>query len=107
MAQALYNLSWILSGCEDDRFRNGEEAVKLAEKLCKITRYNQPLALDVLASAYAETGNFDEAVAIAKKALELALQQGSKKLVLVLKKKLRLYQAGRPHHQIRAAEGNS
>lgn len=107
MVQALYNLSWILSGCEDDRFRNGEEAVKLAEKLCKITRYNQPLALDALAAAYAETGKFDEAVTITKKAIELALKKGSQKLALVLKKRLQLYQAGRPYRQIRAVEGNS
>jgi tetratricopeptide (TPR) repeat protein len=95
MAQALYNLSWILGSCENERFRNGEEAVKLAEKLCKIAQNNQPLALDVLAAAYAETGKFNEAVTVAKKALELALKQSSSKLVLTLKKRLQLYQKGR------------
>jgi len=95
MVQVLYNLSWILTGCEDERFRNGEEAVKLAERLCKITQNNQPLALDVLAAAYSETGRFDDAVTTAKKALELALKQGSNKLVLTLKKRLQLYQKER------------
>jgi len=107
MAQALYNLSWILSGCEDDRFRNGEGALKLAEKLCKITRYHQPPALDALAVAYAETGKFDKAVAIANKALELALKQGTNEIVVGLKKRLQLYQAGHPYRQIRAEEGSS
>jgi tetratricopeptide (TPR) repeat protein len=106
MTQALYSLSWILATYEDERIRNGEEAVKLAVKLCNIIGYNQPLALDALASAYAETGKFDEAVAIAQKALELALKQGSKGLALVLKKRLRLFQAGRPYHQSRSVEGN-
>ena len=95
MAQALYNLSWILASCEDERFRNGEEAVKLAERLCKIAQNNQPLALDALAAAYAETGRFDNAVTTAKKALELALKQGSNELVLILKKRLQLYQKER------------
>ena len=107
MAQALYNLSWILISCEDERFRNGEEAVKLAERLCKITQNKQPLALDALAAAYAETGKFDEAVTVAEKALELALKQGSKELVLALKKRLRLYQNGCPYRQTAHRESGS
>ncbi len=95
-----------MASCEDERFRNGEGAVKLAEKLCKITRYNQPLALDAFAAAYAETGKFDEAVTIAKKALELALKQGPKELVLELKKRLQLYQKGRSYRQTQSGEGN-
>ena len=99
MAQALYNLSWILASCEDERFRNGEKAVELAKKFCKIYQYNQPLALDALAAAYAETGKFDEAVTVAQKALELASKQGSKKLVLGLNKRLGLYKKGQPFRQ--------
>jgi Flp pilus assembly protein TadD len=99
MAQALYNLSWILASCEDERFRNGEGAVKLAEKLCKISRYNQQLALDALAAAYAENEKFDKAVVTAQKALKLALQTGQKELSLGLKKRLKLYQTGQPYRQ--------
>jgi len=97
MTEALYNLSWILACHEDEKYRNGEEAVKLAEKLCRITRYNQPLALDALAAAYAETGKFDAAVLTAKKGLKLALLSGPKELVLGLKKRLQLYWAKRPY----------
>jgi tetratricopeptide (TPR) repeat protein len=99
MTQALYNLSWISATYKDEKFRNGEEAVRLAEKLCKITQYNQPLALDALAAAYAETGRFDEAVLTAKKALKLALMYGPQELVLGLKKRLQLYQAGLTYRQ--------
>jgi len=99
MTQALYNLSWILGTCEDGNYRNGGEAVKLAEKLCKITRYKQPLALDALAAAYAETGKFDAAVLTAKKGLKLALHQGPKELALGLKKRLQLYQAKHSYRQ--------
>jgi tetratricopeptide (TPR) repeat protein len=99
MAQALYNLSWILATCEDERYRNGEEAVKLATQLCKITKFRQPLPLDVLAAAYAETKQFDAAILIAQKGLERAEQQGPKELALVLKKRLELYKKGQSYRQ--------
>lgn len=99
MTPALYNLSWIRAGSENEKYRNGEEALKLAEKLCKITQYHQPLALDALAAAYAEKGRFDEAVLTAKKALKLALSYGPKDLVLGLQKRLNLYQTKRPYRQ--------
>jgi len=99
MTEALYNLAWILACCEDEKYRDGEEAVKLAEKLCRITRYNQPLALDALAAAYAETEKFDAAALTAKKGLKLALNQGPKELVLGLKKRLKLYHGKRPYRQ--------
>jgi len=53
MIQALYHLSWILSTHEDEQYRNGKEAVRLATRLCKTTQHHQPLALDALAAAYA------------------------------------------------------
>lgn len=99
MTQALYNLSWIYATCEIEKYRNGKKAVKLAEKLCILTNYQQPLALDALAAAYAETERFDEAVITAKKALKLALQLGPKELALGLKKRLKLYQTGQPYRQ--------
>ena len=99
MTQAIYNLSWILATNKDKRYRNGEEAVKLAEKLCKITRNTQPIALDALAAAYAEIKKFDDAILTAQKALKLALLYGPKELVLNLKKRLQLYKARRPFRQ--------
>ena len=99
MTQVLYNLSWILASHEDEKYRNGEEAVELAEKLCILTDYQQPLALDALAGAYAETKSFDTAVLTAKKALKLALLYGPKELVLGLQKRLKLYQTKRPYRQ--------
>jgi tetratricopeptide (TPR) repeat protein len=107
MTAALYNLTWILACHEDEKYRNGQEAVSLAKKLCRIARYKQPLALDVLAAAYAEAGRFDEAVFTGKKALKLALDQGLEDLSLGLRKKLRLYKAERPYRQTRSGKGNS
>lgn len=97
--QTLYNLSWTYATSENKKYRSGIKAVKLAEKLCVLTDYQQPLALDALAAAYAETGKFDKAVVTAQKALELALQLGFEEHVVGLKKRLKLYQAGQPYRQ--------
>jgi tetratricopeptide (TPR) repeat protein len=99
MVQVLYNLSWVFSSHEDEKYRNGTEAVKLAENLCKLTQYRQPLALDVLAAAYAETGKYDKAVLIAQKGLKLADQHCPNELVLGLKKRLALYKKRQPYRQ--------
>jgi Flp pilus assembly protein TadD len=99
MTQALYQLSWILSTYEDAKYRNGEEALKLAEKLCKVTQYRQPLSLDALAAAYAETKKFDKAILTAQKGLELAELQGAKELAFGIKKRIGLYKKGQPYRQ--------
>jgi tetratricopeptide (TPR) repeat protein len=99
MTQTLYNLSWILATHKHKKIRNGQEAVKFAKSLSKITQYKQALALDSLAAAYAEVGRFDDAVLTAKKALKLALDQGPEELVLGLKKRLQLYEEGFPYRQ--------
>ena len=107
MTQALYHLSWILSGCNNDKFRNGQKAIQLAEKLCRITQYDEPLAMDALAAAYAENGRYDEAVLTAQKALKLALKQGPEELVLGLRQRLKLYQDKTPYRQAAVIKGNS
>jgi len=99
MMQALYHLSWILSTYEDEKYRNGKEAVNLAERLCKITQYRQPLALDALAAAYAEIGKFNKAVLTAEKAHKMALMQGPGSLAEGLEKRLNLYQNKMPYRQ--------
>ena len=107
MAEALYNLSWIYATNQNEKFRNGKQAVKLAEKLCRLHNYNQPLSLDALAAAYAETGRFKEAILTARKGLELALKMGPKELALGLENRLKLYQVGYPYRQIQPKQGNN
>ena len=65
-------MSHIQATATDDKLRNGKAAVENAKKACEITGYKQFPALEALAAAYAEAGNFDEAVNWANKALELA-----------------------------------
>jgi len=107
MTQALYNLSWILATHRDAEYRNGEDALKFAQSLCKITQYKQPLALDSLAAAYAEVGSFDDAVSTAKKAFKLALDLGPEELAQGLEKRLQLYEKRRPYRQTLPGKGSN
>lgn len=97
--QTLYNLSWIYATSNNRNYRDGTKAVRLAEKLCMLTGYRQPLALDALAAAYAEIGGFDKAFVTAQKAFKLAEQLGPKELILGLKRRIKLYQVGQPYRQ--------
>ena len=99
IAEALYNLSWIYATNENEKYRNGKKAVKLAEKLCGLQNYSHPLSLDALAAAYAETSEFDRAVKVAQQGLSLALMHGPEELASGLTKRLQLYQDGLPYRQ--------
>jgi len=52
------------------------EAVRLAERACELTHYDEPLFIGTLAAAYAEAGRFSEAVTTAEKAEQLATSAG-------------------------------
>jgi hypothetical protein len=51
----------LLATCPDDKIRNGERAIQLATTACKLTDWKSGWALDTLASACAEVGQFEEA----------------------------------------------
>ena len=92
----LNNLAWVLATQPQARFRNGEEAVRLAEQACLLTGYQEPQLLGTLAAAYAEAGRFDEAVVTSEKAIELAQAHDQPKLALKNQELLKLYQNHQP-----------
>jgi tetratricopeptide (TPR) repeat protein len=96
---ALNNLAWVLATCPSDGIRNGARAVELAKKATSLPGGESPLVLRTLAAAYAETGNFDDAISATQRALELATAQGNLSLVETLRHELDVYQAHTPYRE--------
>ena len=99
LAEALNNLAWIRAAHPRAEFRDGPEAVRLAERACKITESKEPILVGTLAAAYAEAGRFEEAVATARKARELALAAGQQGLAEKNQKLIELFSARRPYRE--------
>ena len=97
LAEALNNLAWIRAAHPQAVFRDGAEAVRLAERACRVTGNKEPLLVGTLAAAYAEAGRFEEAVATAGQARALALGGGQKDLAEKNEKLMELFRARRPY----------
>ena len=70
--------------------------ISLAERTAKLTEYQDATVLEVLAAGYAAAGQFDQAVATAQAALELALGVQNKELANYIRRKLELYRQAKP-----------
>ena len=89
--RALNDLAWIQATSGDSNIRDPENAVLLAKKACEISDYKLPAVLGTLAAAYAASDQFDQAVATAEKALELAKAGGKTELTEKLQSSLKRY----------------
>ena len=96
--EALSNLAWLLATSPDGAVRNGADAVRFSEQCCRLTGYQRPQMISVLAAAYAEAGRFTEAVAAAQKAIDLARASGDARFAAMNEQLLSLYRAGKPYH---------
>lgn len=95
----LSNLAWLLATCPDKAARNGAEAVELSERAARLTQHGDPLVLDGLGAAYAETGRYAEAVRAANEALKLAEARQDAAMAQAVKARVALYQAGQPYRE--------
>jgi tetratricopeptide (TPR) repeat protein len=91
----LNNLAWILAASPLPEYRDGSKAVELATRARDLDHSRHPLVIGTLAAAYAEAGRFDEAVAAARQAHDLALAQGDQ---TVAARNLALLEIYRSHH---------
>jgi tetratricopeptide (TPR) repeat protein len=94
--QMLIFATSLLAADENPKVRNGAEARKLADKIVKLTGGQQPAALDTLAMACAENGQFAEAVQAEQKAIKLSETAGQKDDIAVMQKRLQLYEQHQP-----------
>jgi protein O-mannosyl-transferase len=95
----LNDLAWVLATNPHAEIRNGAEAVQLASRACAMTQAQAPAFLGTLAAAFAETGDFDNAVKAGQKAHDLAMAQGRKTLADSNLQLVALYRAHKPFRE--------
>jgi Tfp pilus assembly protein PilF len=106
----LNNLAWLLATDPRPENRDGAGAVRLASRLCELTRRQGPFFLGTLAAAYAEAGRFDDAAATAQEAHDLALklagqahnpaeEKSAKDLAARNLELLEIYRSRQPYHE--------
>ena len=95
-----YNeLAWILATNPDPKLRNGKEAVHLATRACELTEWKRTAFVGTLDAAFAEAGDFEQAIVTAKKTIDSAEQQHQSYLADLAWKRLALYRQKKPFHQ--------
>ena len=95
-ARILSDLAWVLATWPETSIRNGEQAIDLAQRANQLSGGQDPVILRTLAAAYAEGGQFAEAVTTAQRAMQLADAQSDATLGDALRAQVKLYQAGSP-----------
>jgi Tfp pilus assembly protein PilF len=90
------NMAWVLATSSDASIRDGAKAIDLAQVAVALSGGRETRFLRTLAAAYAESGRFSEAVAVAKQAAVIATMQGKPDVANRLEKDLVLYRGRLP-----------
>jgi tetratricopeptide (TPR) repeat protein len=92
----LNSWAWQLATCPDPKYRDGRKALEYANKINKEPGKARPDDLDVLAAAYAEVGQFDDAVTWQKQAID-TLSPKADQQRKAMQARLKLYEARKPY----------
>jgi predicted Zn-dependent protease len=93
---AQLSLAWVLATCPEASSRDGSLALALAQRARRLSGDSNPVIFRTLAAAYAETGQFAEAIAAATQGGRLAAAAGNTNLTQTFQDELVLYQSGLP-----------
>jgi tetratricopeptide (TPR) repeat protein len=96
---ALTNFAWLLATSQDSSLRNGRKAVELAGQADQLVGGTNTLVLRTLAAAYAENGEFADAIRTAQSAMQLARMHEEDSLTADLDQQITLYQLGIPYRE--------
>jgi tetratricopeptide (TPR) repeat protein len=92
-----FELAFLLACHPNREIRDSKKALEYAKKGCEATGWRNTGGFDALAAAYAECGNFEEAIRWAKKAA--ANMDGlPKEMAERRQARLKLYEQGKPYH---------
>jgi tetratricopeptide (TPR) repeat protein len=95
---ALVNRAWLAATCPDTKYRDAKQSLEDAKTACELTGWRDPSPVGALAAAFAEQGDFENAVKWQEKAIDLVPQK-QKRQRAALRSTLNLYQAHQPFHQ--------
>jgi hypothetical protein len=88
------DLAWLLATSENSAIRDGPNAVAYAAKAVAATNRKEPTHLGTLAAAFAEAGQFEQAVKTQQEAIALLLTEAEKN---DYRTRLKLYEAKVPY----------
>jgi protein O-mannosyl-transferase len=97
--EMLVYVARVLASDENAKIRNGQIALAMAAKANDLTHQTQPVALDTIAMACAELGQFSEAQKAEENAIKLATAYDQKDDAAEMQKRLELYKNKRPFRQ--------
>jgi len=86
----------VLASDQNSQARDGTQALALAQQAAQLAGGPQPVVLDTLAMACAETDQFDAATNLAQQAIATALAGGNRDDAAAMRERLELYQQKQP-----------
>ncbi|REJ68368.1 MAG: tetratricopeptide repeat protein [Planctomycetota bacterium] len=89
------NLAWLRATCPLDELRDGTAAVEYATKACEARLFRDAGSIDTLAAAYAEAGDFAQAVQWQQRAVGLAFGEDQARM----SERVALYREQRPYRE--------
>ena len=96
---ALVRVAWALATSSDGSIRNGGEALAYAVRAVELPGGKIARVLDAMAAAYAEKGQFANAVLTARRALAQAGQEKQDALAAAIAGRIRLYESEQAYRE--------
>ena len=94
-------MAWMLATIQTPRSATGARQLRWRNARVEFSGGREPGFFDTLAAAYAEIGQFPDAVQLARQAVDLARRQEKPAPAVAVRARLRLYEAGTPFRQTR------
>jgi tetratricopeptide (TPR) repeat protein len=95
-AECLMLLAHVLSVCPDASLRDGKKALEYAHKVCELTAWHDAVGIDLLAMAYAASGDYSEAIKLEEALLRSSRTEKDRKPAQA---RLKLYRQNKPFHE--------
>lgn len=73
---AVGRLAWLRATCPDASVRDGREAIRMSTRACELSKWREEDHVQALAAAYAEIGDFEQAVKYQTQAINMKSEYG-------------------------------